>query len=822
MIVELEAAGETLKETSKIARLLLTLPTTYDPVVTAIQTIADDKLTLPFVKTRLLDYEIKLRNERNDTSGKVLQTESFCKEKGIQYHLTVPYTPQQNSIAERMNKSLTEKARAMRNGAELGKELWGEAILTAAYLLNLSPTKALSVSKTPYELWHNKKARLDHLKVFGSTVYVLNKNKKDGVDKTSFTDEIKSQENPKESWVRRSARIKNMPKISYNEEHCYQISAQSVVSEIPKTYDEIKDRDDKSEWEKAMKDEIASLVENNTWNIVTCPTHKNVVGWLTPGGLISFVSKGYGERASDKAIFEQSELIEKLEESGEDNDRKQAVILVLTGIILTVIVSSKELKNWYNRRKILIKFAKTLPGPPTLPLIGNAFQFSCSPEDILNKIVQVASSYDVPFRFWLGPKLFVGITDPHDYQIILGSSKASHKDPVYRFMEPFIGKGLVSGSGPTHRDHRKMIMPMLSNKALLLFVNYFDNHSRYCADLLEKKNNSGEFDILPFMTNCTIDIIFDTIIGLPGHSQKNGYQDLVYWTEAMYELIHLRMMKVWLHPEWIFSNTSLGKKQKMGQSVIRGFIENAISYKKHEHRILEQSTAITERPRLMLLEQLIDHVEKTNMKINDEEIRDEIYTLFTAAQDTTAVISSFTLLMLAMHSKVQKKVRKELFDVLGDKDVKAELLPDLRYLDLVIRETLRLYPIAPLMVRKITGDIKLGNVSLLEGISVVMLPFITHRSTKFWKNPEKFEPERFLKENSKNRHSYAYIPFSAGSRSCIGQKYALMCLKIIIANIIRRYRITTSAKLENLRLKADISVRSRDGYKISISKIKEN
>lgn len=110
----------------------------------------------------------------------------FCVQKGIMYHLTVPHTPQQNGVSERMNRTLTEKARTLVISANLGKEYWGEAILTSTYLTNRLPTKALKINKTPYELWHNKKPKINNLKIFGSTVYVHNKTRKSKFDEKSF------------------------------------------------------------------------------------------------------------------------------------------------------------------------------------------------------------------------------------------------------------------------------------------------------------------------------------------------------------------------------------------------------------------------------------------------------------------------------------------------------------------------------------------------------------------------------------------------------------------------------------------------------------
>lgn len=310
-------------------------------------------------------FNLKLAYLYCDNGKEYLSNEfkSFCGTKGIQYHLTVPYTPQQNAVAERMNRTLTEKARAMIHGAELGKELWGEAVLTAAYLLNLTPTKSLSSNKTPFELWHNKKPKLDHLKIFGSTVYVHDKNRKNKFDKKSYkgvlvgytpsgykvlnvetnnfvivrdiivdevnfktsrptsqndsdlndlvvkrqkqnhinvdesndlievankfdvskSDDITISTNsfPDTPNLRRSARLKGKPIVSYNENdsilnNCY-ISAQSVIGDVPQSYAEVKNRDDRDQWEKAINDEYKSLIENNTWTIIPRPNDKNIV-----------------------------------------------------------------------------------------------------------------------------------------------------------------------------------------------------------------------------------------------------------------------------------------------------------------------------------------------------------------------------------------------------------------------------------------------------------------------------------------------------------------------------------------------------------------
>ncbi|XP_046734966.1 uncharacterized protein LOC124404677 [Diprion similis] len=490
-----------------------------------------------------------------------------------------------------------------------------------------------------------------------------------------------------------------------------------------------------------------------------------------------------------------------------------AAIVILCGIWM-----SKKVRDWSQKQLKLLKLGLKLPGPPALPLIGNALQFACSPDEILDRLVDTCKHYDSPFRFWLGPKLLVVLTKPSDIEVILGSSKAAYKGPIYHFLQPFIGRGLISGSGPSQRAHRKVIMPMLNAKTLDQYVEYFVHHSEYCVNRLEELVDTGEFDIYPFMEHCTVDIILDTIMGTSGTAQQEGYQQLVEASKKLYELVYPRMIKLWLHPDWIYGWTDDSEQTVTATHIVHSFTESLIVRKQKEYHALKRGSVLASRPRLMVLEQLIAHVEKTNF-MDDRKLRDEIFTLYTAAQDTTAVISSFVFLMLGMHQSVQEKVRAELHEVLGEDSVTAENLHDLKYVEMVVKETLRLFPIAPFMARELKGDVDLQTMTLPEGCSVVMVPYITHRDPNHWTNPDEFDPDRFAPENSAGRHSCAYVPFSGGLRGCIGQKYAMMCLKTIVANVVRRFRLNCEKSLHELRLKTDISIRSVDGYKISITQL---
>lgn len=141
-----------------------------------------------FVAKSEAHFNSKFVTLYSDNGGEYFSTEmkQFCIDKGITYHPTIPRTPQLNGVAERMVRSITERARAMLHGAKLDLAFWGEAVLTATYLINLTPTKALSACMTPYEAWHGKKPKIEFLRVFGSTVYVHNKTRKRKFDEKSW------------------------------------------------------------------------------------------------------------------------------------------------------------------------------------------------------------------------------------------------------------------------------------------------------------------------------------------------------------------------------------------------------------------------------------------------------------------------------------------------------------------------------------------------------------------------------------------------------------------------------------------------------------
>ena len=200
-----------------------------------------------------------------------------------------------------------------------------------------------------------------------------------------------------------------------------------------------------------------------------------------------------------------------------------------------------------------------------------------------------------------------------------------------------------------------------------------------------------------------------------------------------------------------------------------------------------------------------------------------MYFVTKQGHETTAFTMSGVLLMLAMHQDAQEKVVLELQDSFDsvDQETENEMLNKLPYLDMVIKETLRLLPVAPIIGREATKDIKLKSCIIPAGTNIISNIFKVQRDPEFYgDDAHLFNPDRFLPENFSKIHPYAYLPFSKGPRNCIGMKYAISVIRIVLTHILRNYKVTTNLKFEDLEYKVAITLRIKQKCMIKLERRK--
>ncbi|XP_046607278.1 cytochrome P450 4C1-like [Neodiprion virginianus] len=493
---------------------------------------------------------------------------------------------------------------------------------------------------------------------------------------------------------------------------------------------------------------------------------------------------------------------------------------ILCGIISIVI--------YHLRRLRLYKQVSKFSGPPLLPFFGNALGFVGNTEDILMKIMELLNSYPSPFRVWLGHRLFFGVSNPEQMKRIFLSQKTIEKEDLYKFIRPWLGTGLFTAPASKWRVHRKLIMPTFNSRILESFVEVFAIQSKILNQQMEVELDGAEFDVFHYVSLCTLDIICETAMGVSVRAQTESSCRYVEATKSISSGIFRRMFQIWLHPDFIFERTQLGKTQKECVNYLHSLTEEVIQKKKKAYFQAngkpEKESRNGEFRRKAFLDLLME-LTHNGEKFTDDELREEVDTMMLAGNDTTAIVNSFVMLMLASYPNVQNKVYEELYEIFGNDDndertVTHEDLPRMEYMERVIKETMRLFPIGPILVRAVTEDLDIGEHTLPAGSSVVLGILKAHRNEEFWPEPLKFDPDRFLPEEVAKRHPYCYVPFSAGPRNCLGIKYAMMAMKTLLSTVLRRYIIKKDdvQSIQDIKLKADLMLKPVKPITIRIEK----
>lgn len=204
---------------------------------------------------------------------------------------------------------------------------------------------------------------------------------------------------------------------------------------------------------------------------------------------------------------------------------------------------------------------------------------------------------------------------------------------------------------------------------------------------------------------------------------------------------------------------------------------------------------------------------EAKQQIDEEGIREEVDTFMFEGHDTTSAALIFTLLLVALHPEVQERLYEEILHItLGKVDPDRELCQadynEMKYMDLVLKESLRLYPPVPFISRSIIEDTFFGERFIPKGSIVNVHIYDLHRDASVFPDPERFDPDRFLPENVAGRSPYAYVPFSAGPRNCIGQRFAILELKSVLTAILTNFRLLPVTKREELDFISDLILRT--------------
>ncbi|XP_017778218.1 PREDICTED: cytochrome P450 4C1-like [Nicrophorus vespilloides] len=483
--------------------------------------------------------------------------------------------------------------------------------------------------------------------------------------------------------------------------------------------------------------------------------------------------------------------------------------------------------RWRQSRKNLYEAAAKVPTPECmiqLPILGHSLYFIGDTEQILKNVYNISlNKSETPCAVWLAHRLFFYLKTPKQMEVVLNSPKCLEKDDLYRFSKPLIGHGLFNLNVETWKNHRKLIAPSFNQRLLDQFVDVFVEQSNILTNKVLSKKVGKFFNVEEYITAAALEMVTQTAMGIKTNNQESNCE-LAEQLNRGLDIMFMRMFNVLLHSDFLFNLTSLAKEERTIINSFQGFIRMVITDKRADFKKKEQEmkecveAQIDEfKERKVFLDHLMELSQ--NQQFTDQEIIEEVQTFMIAGSDTSATVVSFVLICLGMFPEYQQLVYEEILEVVGlDRDIECTDIAKLKCLEKFIKETMRLFPIGPNIVRKVTEDLELDGHILPKDSGLVLAIFSIHRNEKYYPNPMKFDPERFSPEETAKRHPYAYLPFSAGPRNCVGIKFGMTVIKTIVASVTRKYFIETSFKtIEEVRVKQSLIIKSCLGFPIKLT-----
>jgi cytochrome P450 len=339
-----------------------------------------------------------------------------------------------------------------------------------------------------------------------------------------------------------------------------------------------------------------------------------------------------------------------------------------------------------------------------------------------------------------------------------------------------LGDGLVSSRGELWRRQRRLMAPFFTPRGIEPYYPIIVGDGRQTAARWEGLADRAELvDMLDEMMIVTAAIILRTMFSIQSDAEIVEIKDAV---ETMIQFVATRQMNPIALPLW--APTRKNQAYHAARARVHAFIDGIIA----QRRALPES----EWPDDLLSKLMLARDEETGAAMPDALIRDESITIFFAGHETTARTLAFLWAALDQNPGVAARLHAELDRVLPETDApRIEDLRRLPYTLQVIKETLRLYPPAPIYVRDAVADDEIDGVHVPAGAQMMLFPILTHRHPDFWDAPEQFDPQRWLPEREAARHPYAYHPFAAGQRICIGNNFSLFESHILTAMLARRF-----------------------------------
>ncbi|EAI1516657.1 cytochrome P450 [Campylobacter jejuni] len=376
---------------------------------------------------------------------------------------------------------------------------------------------------------------------------------------------------------------------------------------------------------------------------------------------------------------------------------------------------------------------------------------------------------------------------------------------LHELLSPLLGESIFTTNGEVWKKQRELLRPSFEMTRINKVFNLMSEAVADMMDRFSKYPNHAVIEVDEAMTFITADVIFRTIMSSKLDEEK-GKKILNAFVTFQEQSVHTAMRRMFCFPKWLSYVLGDRKRAKAGD-VIRQVLSDII---KPRYDMADNAEFEDILGSLLLV---VDA--DTNKRFSFEEILDQVAMLFLAGHETTASSLTWTLYLLSLYPKEQEKAYEEITQVLQGGAIEISHLRQFKYLTNIFKESLRLYPPVGFFAREAKKDTQVRDKLIKKGSEVVIAPWLIHRHEEFWTNPHGFNPSRFEGEYKKD----AYLPFGVGERICIGQGFAMQEAILILANILKTYKLELEEGFVP-DVVGRLTVRSANGMRIKFSKRK--
>jgi cytochrome P450 len=425
----------------------------------------------------------------------------------------------------------------------------------------------------------------------------------------------------------------------------------------------------------------------------------------------------------------------------------------------------------------------------------------------------LAPRFDVMAALEKGPLCYAQLLGKRIYfvndaelvkRILLDNVGNYPKSVSYRNnLRPFLGDGLLISEGEFWKRQRRLAQPAFHLRRLKALASAMAETAR---DMVEGWQHCKVVDVMAEMNAVTMDIVARTLFGadVSAHIAEVAAAMAVLQEESG----RISFTAFFDLPEFLVRPRG------------RRFSEAVATLDRIVNRIVADRRATMAKggeTRDDLLSMLLEaRDEQSGEGMTDRQLRDELVTLFLAGHETTAIALAWTFHLLGQTPRAEAILQKEVDEALGDKAApEFDDLERIPYARMVAEESMRLYPPAYVFSRRSAGEDQLGPYRMPANAHIIISPYALHRRPDYWPQPEEFWPERFAPGARADRPKLAYLPFGGGPRVCIGNSFAMMEHAIVLATVVRRWRIESIPGVE-VRTEPRITLRPRGGLRMRL------